>query len=429
MNYASSGLSDEIMDAFKGLNITRILPKMPSVTPDYEMPSVTPDYYYTTAKPPVFRTSWHQLIVIGNGFDLECGLASSFWDFVKARTVDFEKADHGQIAEDVLFTKTIWDVILPSMGDANWCDIEGSIADWIAPKNREGKSSKSKFEKTLHKLANPTGTYDPDKAEDSVALFLEMRYQHHEPWNSENLLQITREDLAKLESDFDRYLSDEVETSKGYKEKVSELMSEIILGQRPSNDEYDVEESILSYNYTRAVNQIRSDEHDTEYVNIHGRLGVEIVFGIDGTDRMDNPMALPFTKTYRLMTLDLPDVGKLVHVPRSGLPMADGTKMIKFYGHSLGEAAYSYFQAIFDSVKLYEGDTRLVFYFSPHKLSSGCIQDVNCARKEMMEKVIRLLTAYGLTLDNKDHGKNLIHKLLIEGRLSVSLLGNNVRRQ
>lgn len=76
-------------------------------------------------------------------------------------------------------------------------------------------------------MANPTGTYDTDKAEDSVALFLEMRYQHHEPWNSENLLQTTREDLAKLESDFARYLSDEVETSKGYKEKVSELMERI----------------------------------------------------------------------------------------------------------------------------------------------------------------------------------------------------------
>lgn len=329
----------------------------------------------------------------------------------------------------MLFTKTIWDVILSSMGDANWCDIEGSIADWIAPKNREGKSPKSEFEKTLHKLANPTGTYDTDKAEDSVALYLEMRYPHHEPWNIENLLQLTREDLAKLESDFDRYLSHEVETSKDYKEKAGELMSEIILDQRPSKDKYDVEESILSFNYTRAINQFRSDEHDTEYVNIHGRLGGEIVFGIDGTDRMDNPMALPFTKTYRLMALDLPDVGKLVHVPTSGVPMAGGTKMIKFYGHSLGEADYSYFQAIFDSVKLYEGDTRLVFYFRPHKLPSGCMQDENCARKEMMEKVIRLLTAYGLTLDNKDHGKNLIHKLLIEGRLSVSLLENNVRRR
>ena len=138
MNDASSGLSDEIMDAFNGLSTTSILSKMPSVTPDYD---------FIIVKPPVFRTSWHQLIVIGDGFDLECGLASSFSNFVKARTVDFEKADHGQIAEDVLFTKTIWDVSLSSMGDANWCDIEGSIADWIAPKNREGKSSKSKFEK------------------------------------------------------------------------------------------------------------------------------------------------------------------------------------------------------------------------------------------------------------------------------------------
>ena len=420
MSNADPNFSASVQNALKGINSYGYLSEIKPVLPDYE-----PINYVLST----FRPGWHQLVVIGNGFDLECGLASGFSSFLKARAAAFEKPVNGQCPDNLIFTETIWDKVLSSMKDSNWCDIEGAIADWIAPKNREGKSSKSKFEKTLHKLANPTRTYDTDKAEDSVALFLEMRYQHHGPWNSANLLQITREDLTKLESDFDRYLSNEVETSKGYKEKVGELMSEIILDQRPSNDKYDVEESILSFNYTRAVNQFRSDEHDTEYINIHGRLGEEIVFGIDGTDRMGNPMALPFTKTYRLMALDLPDVGKLVQVPTSGVPMSGGTKMIKFYGHSLGEADYSYFQAIFDSVKLYEGDTRLVFYFRPHKLPSGCMQNENCARKEMMEKVIRLLTAYGLTLDNKDHGKNLIHKLLIEGRLSVSLLGNNVRRR
>lgn len=143
---------------------------------------------------------------------------------------------------------------------------------------------------------------------------------------------------------------------------------------------------------------------------------------------MDDPIALPFTKTYRLMALDLPDIGKLVQIPSPGAPIAGGTRMIKFYGHSLGEADYSYFQAIFDSVKLYEGDTRLIFYFRPHQLSNGQMQEEEQARKEMMDKVIRLLSAYGLTLDNADHGKNLIHKLLIEGRLSVSLLGYNVCR-
>ena len=34
----------------------------------------------------------------------------------------------------------------------------------------------------------------------------------------------------------------------------------------------------------------------------------------------------------------------------------------------------------------------------------------------------RLLAEYGRTLDNEDHGKNLMHKLMIEGRLEVRLL-------
>ena len=32
------------------------------------------------------------------------------------------------------------------------------------------------------------------------------------------------------------------------------------------------------------------------------------------------------------------------------------------------------------------------------------------------------MNAYGSTMDNKDHGKNLMHKLLLEGRLSVKEL-------
>lgn len=163
MNGAFSRLSSEVTkEEFKGLNTTSILSKMPSGTPDYGSMIV---------KPPVFRTSWHQLVVIGNGFDLECGLASGFSSFFKARETTFEKPVNGQGLGNLVFTETIWDKVLSSMEDSNWCDIEGAIADWIAPKNREGKRPKSKFEKTLHKLANPTGTYDTDKAEDSVALF------------------------------------------------------------------------------------------------------------------------------------------------------------------------------------------------------------------------------------------------------------------
>lgn len=35
----------------------------------------------------------------------------------------------------------------------------------------------------------------------------------------------------------------------------------------------------------------------------------------------------------------------------------------------------------------------------------------------MKNKVVKLLSAYGSTLANEDHGRNLIHKLLLEGCL------------
>ena len=37
----------------------------------------------------------------------------------------------------------------------------------------------------------------------------------------------------------------------------------------------------------------------------------------------------------------------------------------------------------------------------------------------MFHRVTALLSAYGETMDNKDHGKNLIHKLILEGRLAI----------
>lgn len=37
----------------------------------------------------------------------------------------------------------------------------------------------------------------------------------------------------------------------------------------------------------------------------------------------------------------------------------------------------------------------------------------------MFGNVTKLISSYGKTLDNKDYGKNLLHKLLLEGRLTL----------
>ena len=62
---------------------------------------------------------------------------------------------------------------------------------------------------------------------------------------------------------------------------------------------------------------------------------------------------------------------------------------------------------------LYGGSVTLCFYFSDY-----------CAEEEERTygRVSRLLSVYGTTMDNKDHGKNLIHKLLLENRPIIRLL-------
>ncbi len=40
----------------------------------------------------------------------------------------------------------------------------------------------------------------------------------------------------------------------------------------------------------------------------------------------------------------------------------------------------------------------------------------------MVNRVIKLMDAYSKTLDNEDHGRNMVHKLLLEHRLSITEL-------
>ena len=56
-----------------------------------------------------------------------------------------------------------------------------------------------------------------------------------------------------------------------------------------------------------------------------------------------------------------PDIRRFSHSVSKKTPAS----LIKFYGHSLGTADYSYFQAIFDQIDLYGGNTTLYFLHAP----------------------------------------------------------------
>ena len=168
--------------------------------------------------------------------------------------------------------------------------------------------------------------------------------------------------------------------------------------------------NILSFNYT-ALFDILGVNSPCKYRNVHGKLcnsncsaecnSSSVIFGIDDTiiQAQDSNSELRlFSKTYRKMLCE--------GSPASILPSNNKPLEIKFYGHSLGEADYSYFQSIFDYYNLYgNNDVSLIFYYS-----KGFEQN---------DAIYQLINSYGKTLANKDQGKNLIHKLLLENRLKI----------
>ena len=116
--------------------------------------------------------------------------------------------------------------------------------------------------------------------------------------------------------------------------------------------------NILSFNYT-SIFDILGVECPCAYSNVHGKLcnkqctedcvSSSVIFGIDDTliqSQDANSMMRLFSKTYRKMS----DTSTPINI----LPKNDGQPIeIKFYGHSLSEADYSYFQSIFDFYNLY----------------------------------------------------------------------------
>lgn len=183
-----------------------------------------------------------------------------------------------------------------------------------------------------------------------------------------------------------------------------------------NSQQLDYDSSVLNFNYTSPFKPEELGLGIVDDRNVHGFLGrTETIFGIDGKDVAEDDPALPFTKTYRLMSLE-PYESETVKLCDSD------TSYIKIFGHSLSRADYSYFQSIFDTVNLYGGNTKLVFMYKNYRNKQDRSVDEQAIREELYSRISHLLIEYGNTLDNKDHGKNLMHKLLLEQRLLIKRL-------
>ncbi|WLC95321.1 AbiH family protein [Limosilactobacillus reuteri] len=397
-----------------------------------------------------------RILVIGNGFDLSCGLKSRYSDFFKQRFTDLfgdqtyyhteqsylnsgnsvnvstgQKGDYFKLnkdrwPEDI----TRWDCIflfaekfLDNKENGQWQNIENIIFNVVSivlwPKNEE-----KLFQSNLH-FKRSYGNELSNKAQfvQMVNSFSGAKTDSLEQ-KANNLLH----DLNKFEKIFADYIVKQIVKESGYRGQASELLKTLANWYSEKDNQLDV----ISFNYSldARFGQMMIDDgfalnswtnihgvasynnKDAEhYINsIHGTRLKKLpspIFGIDNhdilEDSFDNDLRLLFTKSYRLVNSE-------IHSQISSSICSDCDAII-FYGHSLGRADYSYFETLFDDSNLYHSKTRLIFYYF-----EGDTPLEN--RERYTSNVVSLLTNYGQTLSNI-HGENIVNKLVLEHRLEV----------
>lgn len=259
-------------------------------------------------------------------------------------------------------------------------------------------------------------------------------------------------ELKKFESNFASFIKNQIDyndSKSDYLSKAKEIFENISLSRiSENNHKATTEIDVLNFNYslderfeeitTRNINSwtnihgvaffddvnsknaIKSkDEYNFEY-----QLPAPI-FGIDNHNFEDNQsefdLRILFTKAYRVIENDINRIRISKGYSNVGL--------ITIYGHSLGSADYSYFEAVFDENDLYNSGCRIEYFYYPGESKNNTI----IYKKKAITRLYNLLENYGESLD-KNHGKNIISKMNLENRLSVvpikktnDMVDNNIR--
>lgn len=360
-----------------------------------------------------------QLLFIGNGFDLACGLKSRYNDFFY--DLYKENPQNYRITEKKNYWFKLFEglVKFDEKSTLGWTDVESQILTELMNVeflynsdlflNIEPQMSKDSIKayisRSIFTIADAFKYYDEDSVLNTF-LVLTQTFHEIDILDKRSTFDRLKVDLKEFENTFASYLNDELERNNDeYISRSSQLLNKLLIQKNPcyakkqyqsiKNDIGTISEQIISFNYTQP-----SISDSIRY--IHGNLeDKNIIFGIDydSVSNLFNYHPLEFTKSYRILENKL----------NSKVSISSDIKNILFYGHGLGEADYSYFQSIFDKVDLYHGDAKLIFYWTQFGDRDQYIVQV--------ENVVSLIEKYGQTFTNKDHGRNLFTKLLLENRI------------
>ena len=352
------------------------------------------------------NTDIFNLIIIGNGFDLACGEKTSINDFIKY-CLNKPKASFSHYSLNFIVwllcrlysldTGLRWRNYLnfthPELTD--WMDFEKVINHLVLD------------EEVFNKINDIyTNSYEYTRQpSDSIVSALANYFANCNNWH-ENLYHSCSTFIDFLEISIQEFENQLKEYLFSIDNDLNITAHKELLLMALKGKYNRV--LVMDFNYTN----LQSDPFNPAY-HIHGSTYTHCIVGIDpyyknpGINNLYEVLGpkVRFTKVYkRLRYSNSQEIRQPV--------LNKNINRITFFGHSLGEQDYSYFQSVFDYFNLYESEIDLVFCYMEYE-ENPVIKESD----RITERVFKLINRYGETLTNKDHGNNLLNKLLLEGRL------------
>ncbi|MCH4191593.1 MAG: bacteriophage abortive infection AbiH family protein [Butyrivibrio sp.] len=395
-----------------------------------------------------------EIVILGNGFDLANGLPTSYTDFFKwefekiisecdeiskikndyfmyfekqprsheIRTnrpesrlrievdTDCGRKTYEQLYEEInvimdgMHKKRIsffdlYFILNKMRNNANWSDIENEIRIVV---KHISEYSKNTAEDMLG-IADDKREDNSKLREKIAMLFLRIYFQNCKLTDDKNSYETLMRELMLFENEFQVYIGEiakKVNSTGDYQQIYIQNFNELT---NENESRY-----ILNFNYTNVTENICTPNSLPREHNLHGKYDNVIFFGIDQDECDVNSDEYTFSKTYRKI---YEGTGAMI-LPEKKDRNVEQQKLI-FYGHSLASADTSYFRSLFDLYDIYN-QTFLIFKYSIYDEEQR-----DKIKKEVFHNITKLLMEYGQTMTNKDHGKNLLHKIILEGRLNI----------
>ncbi|KAB7791035.1 AbiH family protein [Bifidobacterium leontopitheci] len=399
----------------------------------------------------------NQVTIIGNGFDIACGLKSTYADYFAHMMNGIEPgtypdgwwkhdepeafpivAEHVKAKDPKIFSAWVpifaWLHDYPqsrSVDKLTWCDVESAIRDFVTG---------------LHSMDTVTmiDCYDRDISVGSqVSQAYECLCQYFDyadcrpyddaskawtiGWDAQGHVNLPYHDFARL------FLRELERFEKNFREYIGSLVTDEYLGTaeslytaidnaNTSADEIANRHLVLNFNFTDPLARVL---YKTECGNVHGTCKDGTAF-FGFAPKNDDPAwsdAYMFAKHVRyLEVMDGYKAGCSEFWKT--LNNLDHIDVIKVFGCSLeggkDNADYPYFRHIFRKAHLEDGGTYLGFYYTE-----------GASRERLLANAVKLLNGYGEDVEasgGQPIQEGLARRLEICGQLGIGDLTDKVSR-